>query len=363
MSFKYVPSLDGLRGYAVLFVILFHCGVIFWGWIGVQLFFTLSGFLITLSLFSGKSKGLKAYLKNFYMRRALRIFPLYFLFLALVFVYLSVFKEGDANQSWLYLLTYTFNIFRSSEIYQHSMLYGHLWSLSVEEQFYVFWPFLIFFLPKEKLLKTLLSVLVFYVLLKLALLVLTIANVFDVNVVVRHLYFQTFSQADAFIYGAVAAYLYTQKKLFSPNLCLALILGLLCLAFSVEILRGESILSSLRLMSSPAMFDDNVLFGFGYTLMGLFALLLINYVVGGADSKVKAIFFENQFIVYTGKISYGLYIFHYPIIHILEEKLYPQSDIERVLLYVAGIILTYAISALSYKYFESPLLALKSRYT
>lgn len=86
MSINYTASLDGLRGYAVLSVILFHCGILYWGWLGVQLFFALSGFLITLSLFSGKEKSFKLYLKNFYVRRALRIFPLYFLFLFIVFI-------------------------------------------------------------------------------------------------------------------------------------------------------------------------------------------------------------------------------------------------------------------------------------
>src|SRR5689334_13554869 len=88
MAIQHIKALDGVRGIAILLVILFHYGYLGCGWIGVQLFFVLSGFLITSILIKDKGQSLKQYLKRFYWRRSLRIFPLYYLYL---FVMLAAF--------------------------------------------------------------------------------------------------------------------------------------------------------------------------------------------------------------------------------------------------------------------------------
>jgi peptidoglycan/LPS O-acetylase OafA/YrhL len=152
---NYIKSLDGLRALAVILVILFHYYYgRFWGfgWIGVQLFLVLSGFLITSILLNAKTKSWNLYFGEFYWRRALRIFPLYFGFLlAVFFAFLIVGFPSNFPEVAPYLFTYTYNFLPLLEGYKIDFVFTHFWSLSVEEQFYIFWPFIIFFLNSSQL--------------------------------------------------------------------------------------------------------------------------------------------------------------------------------------------------------------------
>jgi peptidoglycan/LPS O-acetylase OafA/YrhL len=145
---SYVPELDGLRGLAVLAVVLYHChtrlagtwiyGPLLWGWAGVNLFFALSGFLITSILIEARDKP--HYFRNFYARRALRIWPVYFLLLIVCYTVPEWFL-GDtlAHQAhWKTLVAYALFI----QNLRHTQLPGTLgptWSLAIEEQYYVVW--------------------------------------------------------------------------------------------------------------------------------------------------------------------------------------------------------------------------------
>lgn len=156
----HLPALDGLRGIAILLVIVSHYLGDYWrtatvGWTGVSLFFVLSGFLITGILLD--MKGAPHYFRNFYARRTLRIFPLYYLTLFLAFVVAPFvpalntegFRAVASRQGWLW--TYTMNLYVSfrSEVGGANPFAGdwvemlHFWSLSVEEQFYLVWPVIV----------------------------------------------------------------------------------------------------------------------------------------------------------------------------------------------------------------------------
>ena len=173
---KHFPELDGLRGIAILLVLATHYqmaipahtaaeralkNILAHGWAGVDLFFVLSGFLITGILYD--SKGQSNYFRNFYGRRTLRIFPLYYGFLAVVLIGLIAtatarhwnpslpqFRNLWSLQPWLW--TYTFNI--ACALGHGSAHLGQLWSLSVEEQFYLVWPLVICFFPRRLLVPT-----------------------------------------------------------------------------------------------------------------------------------------------------------------------------------------------------------------
>ena len=145
---SYIPELDGLRGLAVLGVVLYHCharlagtwayGPVLWGWVGVNLFFTLSGFLITSILLEARNRPY--YFRNFYARRALRIWPVYFLLLIVCYSVPEWFL-GDtlAHQArWQTLLAYVLFV----QNLRHTQLPGTLgptWSLAIEEQYYLVW--------------------------------------------------------------------------------------------------------------------------------------------------------------------------------------------------------------------------------
>lgn len=149
----YLPQLDGLRALAVSAVVLQHYGVVPWGAsAGVHLFFVLSGFLITGILLASRQAvehgniGRGAELRHFYIRRTLRIFPLYYL---VILVALAV-NAAYAREYAPWLLTYTINLKMAAQGWYLDH-FAHFWSLAVEEQFYLVWPWLILLLPRRAL--------------------------------------------------------------------------------------------------------------------------------------------------------------------------------------------------------------------
>lgn len=166
----HVPELDGLRGIAVLIVMLYHFtavkkygtsildevvyGLSKTGWLGVDLFFVLSGFLITGILLRARGTS-KSYFKSFYVRRVLRIFPLYYAYLFLFFVLLPIFADQVFPakqlaqleslldiQAWFWL--YASNIYTFLQGDHTGLATSHFWSLAIEEQFYLVWPLVVF---------------------------------------------------------------------------------------------------------------------------------------------------------------------------------------------------------------------------
>ncbi len=125
-------------------VLLFHQGLLPFGWVGVQIFFVLSGYLITRLLVEARGERLRSYLRTFYGRRSLRIFPLYFAVILVCWLALSAGISLNGVAAGLpFAATYTYNLFHASSHFEHSKLITHFWSLCVEEQFYLVWPFLI----------------------------------------------------------------------------------------------------------------------------------------------------------------------------------------------------------------------------
>src|SRR4051812_42732359 len=173
---KHIPALDGLRGLAIILVLLFHFtpegigatsaekvlrSVASLGWCGVDLFFVLSGFLITGILYD--AKGSPHFFRDFYMRRVLRIFPLYYGVLFLVFIVVPLLhpltRASDQqfihNQHWLWL--YMANIPQALTnawpLKTGWVNLNHFWSLAIEEHFYLIWPALVFLLQRRTLMR------------------------------------------------------------------------------------------------------------------------------------------------------------------------------------------------------------------
>src|SRR4030095_16852709 len=149
---RHMASLDSLRGIAIILVsgqhFIYPRYYMLWGWIGVWLFFALSGYLITESLLKMKVLSIGQYFGRFYAKRAFRILSAFVVFFTLSVALYFAFRRGYPRQAplgefWIYLVTFTFNYHMPTG----SVWFSHLWSLSVEEQFYVIWPWLVFFLP------------------------------------------------------------------------------------------------------------------------------------------------------------------------------------------------------------------------
>jgi len=157
---KHINSLDGSRAIGLLMIMLFHVGYVTPGYIALQFCFVLSGFLITNILLRYKEKSsFRGYLKRFFWRRTLRIFPIYYLYILATGIFFLVFAlPEDYPYAFPHLMSYTFNYFYlMSEMRldyfgaDFDYFFTHCWSLSVEEQFYVIWPFVTVLTPLKRL--------------------------------------------------------------------------------------------------------------------------------------------------------------------------------------------------------------------
>lgn len=138
---RYYKALNGLRGYAVLMVLFFHANLVNWGWIGVHIFFVLSGFLITGNLLN--SKGNPDYYKSFFVKRITRILPIYYLMLFATIAW-SYNRNVSNADAWMYILfIQNFKLGLQNLNTNFSNWFDHTWTLAVEEQFYIFFPFVV----------------------------------------------------------------------------------------------------------------------------------------------------------------------------------------------------------------------------
>ena len=342
-----LPGLDGLRAIAVALVLLFHRFLLPIGWIGVQIFFVLSGYLITRLLDRSREQPLKDYLREFYGRRALRIFPLYYAALALI----ALLAWGSPELAGLgFAATYTYNFWYATQAHEFSTLITHFWTLCVEEQFYLLWPFVIFFTPRE-LRRAVLTAIVLagpgLRLLVACYLARPGATVlFNSSVALDTL---TPSQIDAFATGALFALYPPRRARVGLGVSAALVAG-----------AGAFLLRRYHLPWLSFGFPIGMANGFGflwgYSLINVASAFLIVSLV---QRRFLPALFEARPIAYLGRISYGLYVIHYPMQHAVD-VLMPTSRMASRL--AAQIALTVGLASLSFKLWETPFLRLKDRW-
>ena len=365
-----IPGLDGIRAIAFLLVFSVHTDYVYIGWVGVQLFFVLSGFLITDILLRMKDT-LRAggYFKKFYGRRFLRIFPLYYFYLLIMFIVTAalIFYGYRINYMQLYqdqlpyALAYIYNFFNASPAYNgESWLVGHLWSLSVEEQFYLAWPLLIFLTPKKRLKKLFVGAILAGPLFRLAISALykfqgSVPFLYsDMSVVI---YVLPFSYLDAFGLGAYITRFDIPKARwqFFALLILLPVVGFATTYFST----GDYGVSTAFGFAYPLNKDLKQVWGYFY--LSYLCVLLIYLVV---REKLFLRFLDNKFVSYLGKISYGLYVYHFAIVWFVRRirDFGIHEFVAKPLTLVISAILTYTVASLSYKYLEKPILDLKDRF-
>jgi len=352
---QHIPALDGLRGLAILMVVVYHnfdfTHYFFFGWMGVDLFFVLSGFLITDILL--KSVNQPHFLRNFYIRRVLRIFPLYYLTLGLFLLLLPrYFSQLQVsyyldNQVWLW--TYLQNWLYSFKNPDQYNLLNHFWSLAVEEQFYMVWPLLILLLKKPR-----------YLLMVIGAVLLCVIG-FRIwiwnNQVPDLAYFNlyTFTRIDGICIGSMIALLQRIKPKFLENY-----MSLVVLLFA-----GFNFL--FYFINSSNQYSFPYLAIAGYTTFAMVFGLLVNEAAAGDNKLMNAVFTISP-LRFLGKISYGLYIFHWPVYVLLTPYLYRlfsgtlQGQPLSLAMALTATILSVAISWLSFQYFERYFLRLKDRF-
>lgn len=334
------------------------------GYLGVQAFFVLSGFLLTTILVESKNNPSgKSYFLSFYGRRALRIFPVYYAYLivmslALAYLYFPQMKSdvpvvNRFYQQLPWAATYTYNFFHASDSFKHTFLLTHFWSLAVEEQFYLLWPIAIYFIPKEKLKYFLVALIAAGPLLRWVTGEVVNAGQIawlgkDVGLVV---YALPFSHFDAFAMGGFYA-MYGKQSSGKALLALIFIIVALGLLASTQ---GNSEPDWLGLGYSNFM-NKGYAYVWGYSLFNLFfALCLVTL----KERNPARGWLVSPLLVYLGAISYGLYVFHNAFIWLAGLYLPTASIFIKIPLV---FVLTLALSALSYRYLEQPCLRLKDRY-
>ncbi len=350
MKIKYYNELDGVRGIAAFMVMLLHFSYFikdprvfklissfsFLGEFGVTLFFVLSGFLITRILLSSKENN--NYFSNFYIRRALRIFPLYYLFLILMYLVYPIISSvafvpfGQQICYWIYLQNFAIS-FKWQEIGP-----GHFWSLAVEEHFYFFWPILVFYLAKTNIRKSVYAICI------LAFLLRVVLSSKGIDV-----YYNTFTRIDSLAMGALLAIIELENKMnvgikkqflsgFFISLIVTLVLGYLT--------SGER---NIAMQSIK------------YVLINAVCYTFIGYIISaGADNFLSKILKTGPF-KYTGKISYGLYIYHPFCFDFLAAhfKLYGRY---LILDFILSFLFCYLVATASYYLFEIRFLKLKKKF-
>jgi peptidoglycan/LPS O-acetylase OafA/YrhL len=293
----YIKQLDSLRALAVFIVIVSH-----WlkkdsfvialqpGQLGVNIFFVLSGFLITGILLKSRAQaeltnsGKASIVKNFFIRRSLRIFPIYYLTIFLIFLFANP-TETTIRHSLIYYLTYTTN-FYFYHLHSWDGMTSHLWSLAVEEQFYLIWPWIILFSPKKVLLPCI-----------GAFIGIGAASSYFINVE-NFGFILPFSCFDSFGLGALLSFIlfYHSEYLIKFYRIGGLLAGI-CLV----------ILIASLVLHTPTLIPSR-------TAQSIVTLWVITHVIYRRSiGQTRFFVLNNKALIFLGKISYGMYLYHLPL--------------------------------------------------
>ena len=358
---RYIKALDGIRGVAIIMVMLFHFNYLLEvGWIGVQLFFVLSGYLITSILLKSKENNLGFYLKKFYWRRSLRIFPLYYLYVvAIALLYLVLGIPSYFNDLAPFLFSYTYNYYPLINGLTFDGFFTHFWSLSVEEQFYLFWPFVIFFFNR----KNLKVVAVFLIILSPILRYFFAENLLTSGYVYEEIgeiiYRLTPTQIDAFSIGALIPIFSLEKKRTKFGVLVWLPLLLFFALGLWNLYNLENTAVGISSLGYPIGLLSNAQHIWSYTVIDFAAFSTILAIVRSNGSTYLDQFLSNTIVVSIGRVSYGMYVYHWIIISAL--KSYGNKILGNdILIFVVYFALTYFISRVSYNYYEVMFIKLKN---
>jgi peptidoglycan/LPS O-acetylase OafA/YrhL len=350
---RHMPGLDLLRGLAILAVIVFH-GFAYvapafpWhnslartlfhltslGWTGVNLFFTLSGFLITGNLID--SEGKANYYSRFYIRRALRILPAYFLILIVLGL------TGAASLNYLLVCVIFLANWPKLLLHGSFMLYPVLWSLAVEEQFYAVWPWLNRRLQKKGLFALCVGLILFCPVLRGVAIDWSRGDIFS----------KTFMIGDNLAIGAAIAILCRSKHL---SLKALIGIGIAAIAISGPILL---LLTSLGHTIRGDAWGASV----GYSMLEIFTggiLILMLYAY--RSRPVQPVF---RILIFFGEISYGLYLIHM-LCGIWYDRLfghgYLTNPVALLTRFVIVNVIAILLATVSKRYFENPIIRLRTR--
>lgn len=357
MEAKYVKQLEGLRFYAVVMIMIAHW--LQWQWKnelltnipfthGVVLFFVLSGYLISRIIFLNKEKfalnnaNKRKVIFTFYIRRILRIFPIYYL----TILFLLIINHGNIREIYPWLISYTSNIYQS--IYNLDIQeFNHFWSLGVEEQFYLFWPILLLFTKSRTLI---------FIVFAIVLALLTKTYIYFAFDNWRANSYFTICCINSLGVGSLLAYCEIYK-----NNVIQVISKPIYLNVSIKIYISLLIADSVLDLDWYKQILDEFIFAI------ISGLIIIRASVNGFSGFAKFLL-ENNFTCYSGRISYGMYIFHlfipglvlwmFPDVMTLNQ----HFTVSKYVLFLIYYFITFSFAHLSFKYFETPINNIKNKF-
>jgi peptidoglycan/LPS O-acetylase OafA/YrhL len=361
---KYYPALDGLRGLAILLVLVHNTSINeenstivekLWvaltdgGWIGVQLFFVLSGYLITGLLLDGRSQPHA--LRSFYVRRSLRIFPLYYVFLIGRLLVVPYFVPSLSVPFWTQIWFWLYLSNWSDLIQGGIQDMGHFWSLAVEEQFYLTWPAVVRRVRPRTLTWICLAIMVISPAVRVAF--------YAAEVNHGWIYSSTISRADGLASGALVA-LATRATIDRAKF----------VEWRQRIGVGAALVLFVVLAKAHGLSRYNpIVVTLGYTALALLFAVVIATVVDPAPPKITRVL-DNPLLRTIGRYSYAMYVLHLPlrwtVEHYAKDLLASALARHPIPTAVAwfGLItvLSFAVAAVSFAVLESPFLKLKDRW-
>jgi peptidoglycan/LPS O-acetylase OafA/YrhL len=344
-----VPELDALRALAAAIVLLFHIRppTFVFGWTGVDLFFVLSGYLITKIIL--ENSGSSGFFRSFYVRRGLRIWPIYYLSLLALVILNPFLAEPQPLTDLPYYLTYTQN----ASYYWHReptpfhVAFRHTWTLALEEQFYIIWPALVMWVGRTRLVQLCLLIVV-----------------------------------GAYVARAGLFYGPGYSLLILPARCDGFALGglLAALLFGVE--RGSKAHRAVMIGSLVALTAAALYLGIGVyqsSMVGVLGLptppdpaptlLAVNLVYFGmvgavvcTQGRLALAPLRLRPLVYLGQISYGIYIYHYMIYWAYDGCGRQFNNGQTWEVNILKIATTLVVAMISWELIERPILRLKDRF-
>jgi peptidoglycan/LPS O-acetylase OafA/YrhL len=375
LSAQHLPFLDGIRGMAILLVMFHHMTVLYpksaaeqylyqlslFGPHGVDLFFVLSGFLITGILLDTRSSP--NFFRNFYARRTLRIFPLYYILVAFSFLILpwcieqfpryayKLARFATVSNEWPWYFLYGSNyVVAYNNGWRHGIL-DVSWSLSIEEQYYLAWAVAVYFLSRRRLQVISISILVILPFLRAALLAKGVSPLM--------VYVLTPTRLDGISWGGLIAlavrddgWLYPfLQRVIKPVGCIAAVVVLVPL-----------VLGKWDYMGVPEL-------GFGYSAVAaLFAAML--WVTYHRDGILRRIF-EQKWLRFFGVYSYSIYLFHLPLRAAIRDTVFGDPQFRalassaipgQLIFYCVATLAVIPLSLLSWYLLEQPFLRLKKKF-
>lgn len=361
----YFKNIDSLRFIAAYMIVLLHC---YFGWktyfgqpailvsnssvqsvnkieavlnnfgFGVDIFFIISGFLITYLLLSENDKIGKVDVIKFYIRRAFRIWPLYFFMLLLAPLLSYFFLEQEPGYFWHFIFAGNFDIITQGA---KSVATNHLWSICIEEHFYLICPLLIAFIPVKKLPAILLSIILISIVFR-GCTAIYVSNYGPI------LYHHTLSRVDVLAIGSLFGYLFYDKKIqFTHSLSIRLLIYSIFIFIFLNVDYNEC-----------GSF-------FASTIKKYFFVLCASYWIGNFlfNPNNNLSFDNNRTLNLFGKVSYGIYMFN-PVIIFLYLELFEKYSFTNFPVFLGLVHISLAIATiLSYRFFEQPFLALKEKFS